>query len=397
MAGKDFYHACMNGNPYLLQASVRMHASEMKRSGIEPLRFIPTHTGFYGERRNPGAINIPRPKARHPHVIPSFHWNGFIEKAMKSEVDKMAKKRLVLALGHDALGTNLPKQKAAVEKTAKIIADFIQEGWQAAITCGNTPQLGMIHTALNEFAKEHPEYTPAPMSVCSAMSQGYIGYDLQNALRTELIRRGIYKPVSTILTQVTVDPYDESSYRPMKVIGRIMNAEEAKAEEGKGNYVVKEGDGFRRIVAAPKPVAIVEIDAIRALMDADQLVIAAAGGGIPVMEQGTHLKGASAVIEKDRAAGLLAKELDADVLMFLTGVDNVVLNYGSGNEVLLDRMTAQDAETYAADGHFKAGSMLPKVEASVDFIRAGKGRKAVITSMEKEKESLAGKAGTTIE
>ena len=229
------------------------------------------------------------------------------------------------------------------------------------------------------------------------MSQGYIGYDLQNALRTELIRRGIYKPVSTILTQVTVDPYDESSYRPMKVIGRIMNAEEAKAEEEKGNYVVKEGDGFRRIVAAPKPVAIVEIDAIRALMDADQLVIAAAGGGIPVMEQGTHLKGASAVIEKDRAAGLLAKELDADVLMFLTGVDNVVLNYGSGNEVLLDRMTAQDAETYAADGHFKAGSMLPKVEASVDFIRAGKGRKAVITSMEKAKESLAGKAGTTIE
>ena len=208
----------------------------------------------------------------------------------------MAKKRLVLALGHDALGTNLPEQKTAVTKTAKAIADFIQDGWQVVITHGNTPQLGMIHTALNEFAKNHEGYTPAPMSVCSAMSQGYIGYDLQNALRSELIKRGIYKAVSTILTQVTVDPYDESSYTPMKVVGRVMNAEEAKAEEAKGNFVVKEGDGYRRIVAAPKPVAIVEIDAIRALADADQPVIAAGGGGIPVMEQGSHFTGARAVI-----------------------------------------------------------------------------------------------------
>ena len=173
----------------------------------------------------------------------------------------MAKKRLVLALGHDALGTNLPEQKAAVAKAAKTIADFIQNGWQVAITHGNTPQLGMIHTALNELAREHKEYTPAPMSVCSAMSQGYIGYDLQNALRTELIKRGIYKPVSTILTQVTVDPYDESSYTPLKVVGRTMTAEEAKAEEEKGNFTVKTENGYRRIVAAPRPVAIVEIDA----------------------------------------------------------------------------------------------------------------------------------------
>ena len=308
----------------------------------------------------------------------------------------MAKKRLVLALGHDALGTNLPEQKAAVARTAKTIADFIQDGWQVAITHGNTPQLGMIHTALNEFAKEHKEYTPAPMSVCSAMSQGYIGYDLQNALRTELIKRGIYKPVSTILTQVTVDPYDESSYTPLKVIGRTMTAEEAKAEEEKGNYTVKTANGYRRIVAAPKPVAIVEIDAIKALMDADQLVIAAGGGGIPVMEQGSRLKGASAVIEKDRAAGLLAREIDADILMFLTGVDNVALNYGSDHEILLDRMTVTDAVRYAENGQFSAGSMLPKIEASVDFINAGKNRHAIITSMEKAKEALAGKAGTVI-
>ena len=308
----------------------------------------------------------------------------------------MAKKRLVLALGHDALGTNLPEQKAAVAETAKVIADFAQDGWQVAITHGNTPQLGMIHTALNEFAKQHSEYTAAPMSVCSAMSQGYIGYDLQNALRSELIKRGIYKSVSTILTQVTVDPYDESSYTPLKLIGRTMTSEEAKAEEDKGNFTVKTENGYRRIVAAPKPVAIIEIDAIKALMDADQMVIAAGGGGIPVMEQGTRLKGASAIIEKDRAAGLLAKEIDADVLMFLTGVDHVALNFGSDNEIQLEKMASADAITHARNGQFKVGSMLPKIESAVDFIEAGKGRKAIITSMKKAKEALAGKAGTTI-
>ena len=310
----------------------------------------------------------------------------------------MAKKRIVIALGHNALGTNLPEQKAAIGPTAQIIADFIQTGWQVAVVHSNAPQVGMIHTAMNELCQNHPEegYTPAPMSVCSAMSQGYIGYDLQNALRTELIKRGIYKPVSTILTQVTVDPYDESSYTPLKVVGRTMTAEEAKAEEEKGNFTVKTENGYRRIVAAPRPVAIVEIDAIKALLDADQLVIAAGGGGIPVMEQGSSLKGASAIIEKDRAAGLLAKETDADVLMFLTGVDNVSLNYGTDHEVHLDKVTAADADRYAKEGQFSAGSMLPKIEASIDFINAGKGRHAIITSMDMAKDALAGRGGTTI-
>ncbi len=308
----------------------------------------------------------------------------------------MAKKRLVIALGHRALGTNMPEQKAAVATTAKAIADFIQDGWQVVITHGNTPQISMIHTALNEFAGQHPEYTAAPMSVCSAMSQGYIGYDLQNALRSELLKRGIYKSVSTILTQVTVDPYDESSYTPLKVIGRVMTAEEAKAEEAKGNYTVHTMDGFRRIVPAPKPIAIVEIDAIKALMDADHPVIAAGGGGIPVMEQGSKLKGASAIIEKDRTAGLLAKEVDADVLMFLTNVDDVALNFGSPDEIHLSKITIADLEAHAKSGQFSAGSMLPKIESAVDFIQAGKGRTAIITSMEKAKEALAGKAGTLI-
>ena len=308
----------------------------------------------------------------------------------------MSEKITVVALGHRALGTTLPEQKIATKKAAKAVADLVEAGNRVVISHSNGPQVGMIHTAMNEFGKTHPDYTFAPMSVCSAMSQGYIGYDLQNALRTELIKRGIYKPVSTILTQVTVDPYDESSYTPLKVVGRTMTAEEAKAEEEKGNFTVKTENGYRRIVAAPRPEAIVEIDAIKALLDADQLVIAAGGGGIPVMEQGSRLKGASAIIEKDRAAGLLAKETDADVLMFLTGVDNVSLNYGTDHEVHLDKVTVADADRYAKEGQFSAGSMLPKIEAALDFVTHGNHRKAVITSLEKAQDALAGRGGTTI-
>ena len=308
----------------------------------------------------------------------------------------MAKKRIVIAIGHKDLGTNLPEQKAAVAKTAKVIADFIQESWQVAIVHSNAPQVGMIHTAMNEFGKQHDGYSRAPMSVCSAMSQGYIGYDLQNGIRSELLRRGIYKPVSTVLTQVTVDPYDEAFYTPVKVIGRVMTREEADEEEQKGNHVTEVEDGYRRIVAAPNPVAIVEIDAIKALLDADQIVIACGGGGIPVMEQGWNLRGASAIIEKDLASGLLAKEVDADVLMILTSVDNVTLNFGTPQEKPILHMTVAEARDYMAQGQFEFASMLPKVSASVDFIENGKGRSAVITSLEKAKDSLKGLAGTTI-
>ena len=309
----------------------------------------------------------------------------------------MAKKRIVLALGHDALGTNLPEQKAAVGKTAKVIADFIQAGWQVAVVHSNAPQLGMIHTAMNDFGKNTEGYTAAPMSVCSAMSQGYIGYDLQNGIRSELVRRGIVKAVATILTQVTVDPYDEASYTPVKTIGRVLTAEEAREEEDKGNFVEEiPGRGFRRMVASPKPVAIVEIDAIKAVLDADQIVIACGGGGIPVMEQGANLKGAGAVIEKDLAAGLLAKEIDADVLMILTTVDSVKKNFGRAEESAISHMTVEEAETYIEEGQFGRDNMLPKILASVDFIRHGKERSAVITTMNRAGEALSGRAGTTI-
>lgn len=309
----------------------------------------------------------------------------------------MAKKRIVMALGHNALGTNLPEQKEAVSKTARVIADFIEAGWQVAVTHSNAPQVGMIHTAMNEFGKQHDGYTSAPMSVCSAMSQGYIGYDLQNGIRAELMKRGIYKSVATILTQMMVNPYDEAFYTPLKPIGRFMSAEDAKEEEEKGNFVEEvPGKGFRRVVASPKPVSIVEIDIIKAVLDADQIVIACGGGGIPVIEQGYVLKGASAVIEKDRAAGLLAKEIDADVLMILTNVDNVELNYGKPDEKPIAHMNLKEAISYITEGQFESSSMLPKIEASVDFIEHGSNRKAVITSMEKAKASLEEKAGTII-
>ena len=302
-----------------------------------------------------------------------------------------------MAIGHKDMGTNLPEQKEAVKRTAKVIADFIQDGWQVAIVHSNAPQVGMIHTAMNEFGKQHDGYSSAPMSVCSAMSQGYIGYDLQNGIRAELIKRGIYKPVSTVLTQVTVDPYDEAFYTPVKVVGRVMSEEEAKEEEAKGNHVKAVEGGFRRIVASPHPVAIVEIDAIKALMDADQIVIACGGGGIPVMEQGYNLRGASAIIEKDLATGLLAKEIDADVMMILTSVDNVTLNFGTDKEEPIHHMTIDKAKAYMDQGQFEFASMLPKVSASVNFLEAGKGRKAIITSLDKAEESLTGEAGTTIE
>ena len=201
----------------------------------------------------------------------------------------MSEKTVVVALGHKALGATLPEQKQATKAAAKAIADLVEDGAHVVISHSNGPQVGMIHTAMNEFGKAHPDYTFAPMSVCSAMSQGYIGFDLQNAIRTELLHRGIYKPVSTIITQVRVDPFDRAFNAPSKVIGRLMTKEEPENEKKKGNYVEYEEDqdGYRRIIASPKPIDIYEIDAIKALVDSHQLVIAAGGGGIPVVEQRT--------------------------------------------------------------------------------------------------------------
>lgn len=304
------------------------------------------------------------------------------------------KRRVVIALGHEALGTTLPEQKTATKRTAKAVADLISDDAQVIITHSNGPQVGMIHTAMSEFARLYPEYTSTPMSVCSAMSQGYIGYDLQNAIRTELLNRGIYKPVATILTQVTVDPYDEAFYEPTKIIGRVMNREDADAEEKKGNHIIPVEGGYRRIVAAPKPINVIEIDSIRALADADQVVIACGGGGIPVLDQAHNLQGASAVIEKDLAAGRLAELINADELIILTGEDHVYLDYGKPEQRPIERMSIAEAQRYIEEGAFEEGTILPKIQAAIDFIGNSAIRKATITKLgirpETEKATLEG-------
>ena len=307
------------------------------------------------------------------------------------------KKRIVISLGHKDLGTNLPEQKKAISKTAKLIADLIEDGYQIALTHSNAPQVGMIHTAMNEFGKQHDGYTNAPMSVCSAMSQGYIGYDLQNGIRSELLKRGILKSVSTILTQVRVDPYDEAFYTPTKKVGRFMSAAEAQIEDEKGNFTVEvDGKGYQRIFASPKPKEIIEIDAIRALLDADQIVIACGGGGIPVMAQGYNLRGASAVIEKDLVGGLLAKEVNADIFIILTAVDAVSIKFNKPNEETILQMNIDNARKYIDANEFEFASMLPKVEASIDFVLSGENKKSYITSLEKCEDALRGVAGTVI-
>ena len=307
------------------------------------------------------------------------------------------KKKVVVALGHRALGNTLPEQKAAVKKAAASIAALVEAGYDVAITHSNAPQVGMIHTAMNEFGKSHEDFTPSPMSVCSAMSQGYIGYDLQNGIREELMNRGIYRTVSTVLTQVIVDPYDEAFYTPTKVLGRIMDAEDAAIERKKGNYVVEvPGQGFRRVVASPNPVEVVEADAVNALLDAGQIVVAGGGGGIPVLKQGHHLKGASAVIEKDLTAGLLAEQIDADELIILTSVEKVCINRGTDKETELGVISLDDAKKYMDEGHFGVYNMLPKFQASVSFIEKREGRRAIINSMEALNDALKERTGTVI-
>lgn len=312
-------------------------------------------------------------------------------------VNHMSKKKAVVSLGHEALGYTTLEQWDAVKVTAKALADLVEADYQLTITHSNGPQVSMIHKAMTELRRVYIDYTPAPMCVCSAMSQGYVGYDIQNALRAELLGRGIVKTVGTILTQVTVDPYDEAFYEPTKAIGRYMSAEDAQIEIKKGNYVQEEpGKGFRRVVAAPRPIEIVEIDAIRALAEADQVVIACGGGGIPVIEQNHVLKGASAVIEKDSIAGKLAAELNTDELIILTSVPCVYKQFGQPGQEAIASLTVGQAKELCAQGEFGEGTMLPKIEAAITYLEANPQGKVLITSLGDVKEALKGRSGTVI-
>ncbi len=307
------------------------------------------------------------------------------------------KKRVVIALGGNALGNTLPEQMKAVKITAKAIVDLIEEGFEVVVAHGNGPQVGMVNNAMIALTHEDEQQPNTPLSVCVAMSQAYIGYDLQNALREELLNRNITDvPVATMITQVRVDADDPAFLAPSKPIGKFVSKAQAEKMEKQFGYIMKEdaGRGYRRVVASLKPAEIIEIGTIRTMVNSGDLVIACGGGGIPVIREGNHLRGASAVIDKDFASCLMAKELDADYLIILTAVEKVALNYGTPKEKWLSDLTVEEANKYIDEGHFAPGSMLPKVQAAVDFARSKPGRTALITLLEKSREALQGKTGT---
>ena len=312
----------------------------------------------------------------------------------------MENKKIVVALGGNALGSNLVEQMISVSDAVKPIADLIEEGYEVVVTHGNGPQVGVIQDAMTLLSRENPEKHPHfPLSVCTAMSQGYIGYDITNKLREELLDRGLAGNVACVLTQVEVDPQDPAFRHPTKPIGPFLTKEEAdkKAMEKRHVFIEDSGRGYRRVVASPEPISIIEIDTIRALADAGYVVIGAGGGGIPVFKtENHHLQGAPAVIDKDRASELLAEQLDADFLIILTAVENAAINYGKPDEQKLGDISTEEAKKYIAEGQFAPGSMLPKVEAAVKFAESKPGRTALITLLEKAKDGINGKTGTRI-
>lgn len=307
-------------------------------------------------------------------------------------------KKIVIALGGNALGKNLREQMAAVKETSKAIADLIEDGNDVVISHGNGPQVGMIQLAMDSYNKAVEEGQKEPLSVCVAMSQGYIGYDLQNSLREELLRRGINKPVCSFISQVVVDANDPAFDNPTKPVGDFMTKEEADKCIAAGENVIEDsGRGYRRVVASPKPISIIEEPTVKALIEAGQVVVAAGGGGIPVIRDGEYaLKGAPAVIDKDFASAKLAENIDADMLIILTAVEKVAINFGKDDEEWLSSLTPDQAARYAQEGHFGAGSMEPKVEAAAQFAASGPDKVAIITLLSKAREALVGKTGTII-
>ncbi|MDO4322602.1 MAG: carbamate kinase [Lachnospiraceae bacterium] len=309
-------------------------------------------------------------------------------------------KRIVIALGGNALGGTLDEQAAAVKNTARAIADLIEENHEVIVAHGNGPQVGMIQKAMTALHKQEPEkYGLCPLSVCAAMSQGYIGFDLQKALRDELARRGIKKNVATVLTQIEVDKEDPAFSNPSKPIGTYVTKQEADRLIRERGFTFAEdaGRGVRRVVPSPRPVSIVELDVIRRLMEDGEVVIACGGGGIPVVrsDQGSY-EGVEAIIDKDFASARLAEEIHADYLIILTAVEKVAVNFGKPNQRWLNSMDIEEAEAYIREGQFAPGSMLPKVQAAIQFASSAKGRNALITLLEKAKEGIAGSTGTII-
>ena len=309
----------------------------------------------------------------------------------------MEKKKVVIALGGNALGKDVEEQKIAVAKTAEVIVDLQQQGLDIIITHGNGPQVGMIQNAMDNLVVMHENYKQVPLPTSVAMSQGYIGIDLQNAIKYELHKRGIDGKVSNILSQVEVDKNDEAFQNPTKPIGRFLTKEEAEENEANGIRCMEDaGRGYRIVVASPMPKRIRELETIKTLVNAGHIVITCGGGGIPVVNEGGKLVGVNAVIDKDNASSLLAAQLGADFLVILTAVEKVAINWGKENQEWLSDLTVEQAKEYIAQDQFAKGSMLPKVEAAIRFAESGEGRSALITLLDKAAAGIAGETGTVI-
>ena len=309
----------------------------------------------------------------------------------------MEKKKVGIALGGNALGKDVEEQKEAVAKTAKVIVDLAQQGLDIIVTHGNGPQVGMIQNAMDNLVVMHENYKQVPLPTSVAMSQGYIGIDLQNAIKYELYSRNIDGKVSTILSQVEVDKNDPAFENPTKPIGRFLTKEEAEENEANGVRCMEDaGRGYRVVVASPMPQRIRELETIKTLVNAGHIVITCGGGGIPVISENGKLVGVNAVIDKDNASSLLAAQLGADYLVILTAVEKVAINFGKENQEWLSDLTVEQAKEYIAEEQFAKGSMLPKIEAGISFIEKGEGRAAVITDMAHAKEGYEEKAGTII-
>lgn len=307
-------------------------------------------------------------------------------------------KKIVLALGGNALGNSPKEQIEAVKHTAVSIVDLLEEGNKVLIGHGNGPQVGMINLAMSEAAVSKAKTPEMPFPECGAMSQGYIGFHLQNAIQNELAVRNLAMPVVSLVTQVLVDEKDSAFQNPTKPIGSFYTEEEAKKMEAESGYTFKEdaGRGYRRVVASPKPIDIVEKEAVNTLFEAGQVVIAGGGGGIPVIKKEGGLSGVAAVIDKDFTSAKLAELAGADILVILTAIEQVAINFGKPDQEFLSEISIDEARKYIAEGHFAPGSMLPKIEAALSFVESKKGRSALITSLEKAREGLAGKTGTLI-
>lgn len=307
------------------------------------------------------------------------------------------KKKIVVALGGNALGNNPKEQLELVKSTSKVIVDLVEDGFNVIVTHGNGPQVGMINLAL-ESASETVNTPEVPFAECGAMSQGYIGYHLQQAIQAEITKRNMRRKCVSIITQVLVDSKDPAFSNPTKPIGNFYTLEEASEFEENKGYVFKEdaGRGYRRVVPSPKPVKILESGIIKDLSNKGNIVIAAGGGGIPVIKKQNKLVGVDAVIDKDRTSAKLAIDIKADIFLILTAVDMVYLDYGKPTQKGIDVLSIKEIEEYKKNNEFKEGSMLPKIESCVDFVKGNKSGQAIITSLKKASVALTGKTGTVI-